>query len=164
MLLDIFIVIPLLWGLIRGVVKGFITEMMAILAIILGIVGARAWGLMLATWITQQTNWTLPVCQAVAYIVLFLGITIALSLLATILSKLFKAIHLDGINRILGGLFGLLKWGLLIMVVVFCVHLLDMQFHFLSGNLVENSRLYPLFVEWSSALFSSSCEGISHGF
>ena len=34
MALDILIAIPLLWGLFRGVVKGLITEMMAILAII----------------------------------------------------------------------------------------------------------------------------------
>ena len=164
MALDILIAIPLLWGLFRGVFKGLITEMMAILAIILGVVGARTWGMLLAAWLTQHTTWALPVCQALAYVGIFLGITIALSLLAMILSKLFKAIHLDGINRILGGLFGLLKWGLLIMVIVFCIHLLDMQFHFLPENWVDSSRLYSLFVEWSSWLFSNSYEGLSHGF
>ena len=96
--LDIVILLPLLIGLVRGTMRGLITEVIAILAVILGFIGAKIWGQTFSTWLLTQFTWPQPVCDAVAYALLFLGIAIALNIVGRLLSKLLKAINLGWIK------------------------------------------------------------------
>ena len=140
--LDILILIPLLIGLVRGLMRGVIMEVTAILAVILGFIGARLWNVPVATWLLNQFAWPESVCFVLAYTVLFLGITLILNIFARLLSKLFQKIQLGWLNRLLGGVFGCAKWALVVFVLVLCLHRLDNQFAFLSPELKEQSVVY----------------------
>ena len=141
--LDIVILLPLLIGLVRGTMRGLITEIIAIAAVILGFIGAKIWGKVFSAWLLTQFTWPQPVCDAVAYALLFLGIAIALNIVGRLLSKLLKAIKLAWVNRLLGATFGVIKWGLIILAIVFCVNKLDEQFKFLQPELKKQSIIYP---------------------
>ena len=140
--LDIIILLPLLIGLVRGLMKGLVIEITSIVAIILGIVGSRLWGAMFATWLLNQFAWPESICIVLAYALLFLGISILLHLLAKVLTKLFKKVSLGWLNRLLGGLFGTLKWGMIVLVMVLCLHQLDKQFEFIQKDLKQQSVVY----------------------
>ena len=140
--LDIIILLPLLIGLVRGLMKGLVIEITSIVAIILGVVGSRLWGAMFATWLLRQFAWPESVCVVLAYALLFLGISILLHLVAKLLTKLFKKISLGWLNRLLGGVFGTLKWGIIVLVMVLCIHQLDKQFHFIQKDLKQQSVVY----------------------
>ena len=58
------------------------------------------------------------------------------------LSKFFQKIALGWLNRLLGGIFGAAKWGIVILTIVLCLHHLDKQFHFLSSELKQQSVVY----------------------
>lgn len=153
--LDALLLLPLLIGLIRGLMRGLITEIIAIMAVILGVVGARLWGMRCAGWLFAQFQWPEGVCRVVAYALLFLAIAIVLNIAGRLLSKLLKAIHLGFINRLFGGVFGALKWGIILLVVVFCVHHLDIQFHFLDkSQVVKASTLYEPFAQTADMLYT----------
>ena len=141
--LDIVILLPLLIGLVRGTMRGLITEIIAIAAVILGFIGAKIWGKVFSAWLLTQFTWPQPVCDAVAYALLFLGIAIALNIVGRLLSKLLKAIKLAWVNRLLGATFGVIKWGLIVLAIVFCVNKLDEQFKFLQPELKKRSIIYP---------------------
>ena len=141
--LDIVILLPLLIGLVRGTMRGLITEIIAIAAVILGFIGAKIWGKVFSAWLLTQFTWPQPVCDAVAYALLFLGIAIALNIVGRLLSKLLKAIKLAWVNRLLGATFGVIKWGLIVLAIVFCVNKLDEQFKFLQPELKKQSIIYP---------------------
>ncbi len=140
--LDIVILLPLLIGLVRGTMRGLITEIIAIAAVILGFIGAKIWGKVFSAWLLTQFTWPQPVCDAVAYALLFLGIAIALNIVGRLLSKLLKAIKLAWVNRLLGATFGVIKWGLIVLAIVFCVNKLDEQFKFLQPELKKQSIIY----------------------
>ena len=140
--LDIIILLPLLIGLIRGLMKGLIVEVTSIVAIILGFLGAKLWSAAFASWLMQQFEWSETACIVVAYALLFAGITLALNLVARLLSKLFQKIQLGWLNRLLGGIFGTAKWGIVIVVLVLCLHNLDKQFQFIQPELKEKSVVY----------------------
>ena len=151
--LDILLLLPLLIGLVRGLMRGLITEIIAIVAIILGIVGARLWATKFSAWLLLQFAWPEAVCHVVAYALLFLAIAIVLNIIGRLLSKLLRAIQLGFINRLLGGIFGTLKWLAVVLVVVFCVNMLDSYFHFLDNSeVVKNSLLYRPFVETANQI------------
>ena len=89
----------------------------------------------------------------VAYALLFLAIAIVLNIIGRLLSKLLRAIQLGFINRLLGGIFGTLKWLAVVLVVVFCLNMLDSYFHFLEDSeVVKNSLLYRPFVETANQI------------
>ena len=140
--LDILILLPLLIGLIRGLMKGLIVEVTSIVAIVLGFIGARYLSGFCASWLMQQFAWSETACIVVAYAVLFAGIALALNLIGRLLSKLFQKIKLGWLNRLCGGLFGAAKWAIVIVALVLCVHNLDKQFQFMTPELKEQSTIY----------------------
>ncbi len=140
--LDVVIALPILIGLVRGVMRGLVSEVTAIAAVIIGYVGARLWGQSMSAWLVTQAQWPEPVCNLVAYSLLFLGITLSLNLLGKLLSKLLKAIHLGWANRLLGAVFGAGKWAIIVLIVVYLVSQLDAQWHVLPAQLKQSSVLY----------------------
>lgn len=140
--LDIIILLPLLIGLVRGLMKGLIVEVTSIVAIILGFLGAKWWSAAFASWMMQQFEWSETACIVVAYALLFAGIALGLNIVARLLSKLFQKIQLGWINRLFGGLFGIAKWGIVIIALVLCLHNLDKQFQFIKPELREKSVVY----------------------
>ena len=140
--LDILILLPLLIGLVRGLMKGLIVEITSIAAIILGVLGAKKWSAAFASWLMMQFEWGEAAALVVAYALLFAGIALGLNIVARLLSKLFQKIHLGWFNRFCGGIFGTAKWGIVILVLVLCVHKLDTQFQFFKPELKQQSVVY----------------------
>ena len=122
--------------------RGLVIELTAILAVVMGFIGAKLWGTPFAIWLIQQFAWPEAICTVVAYALLFLGITISLNLFAKLLSKLFKAVNLSWLNRLGGAVFGVAKWTAIMLLVVLCVHRLDDQFHFFKEDLKQQSIIY----------------------
>ena len=146
--LDVLLLIPLLIGLVRGLMRGLVTEVIAILVVILGVLGARLFAPPFSTWMHKQFAWQGEVCDVVAYVLIFLSIAIVLAILARLLSKFLKAIHLGWANRLFGGVFGICKYAILVLIVVFAMEKTNKSFHWLDkSKVVKTSIVYPYTVE-----------------
>lgn len=154
--LDAAILLPLLVGLVRGLMKGFIREVMSVVAIILGFLGARWWGKGTALWLHNQWQWPEAVCAAISYVLIFIAIAVVLSIIARLLSRLFRAINLGGFNRLLGALFGIAKWSVLVIVLVFVTDMLNAEFGILPPEVTASSKLYPIVLDWARQLWAVS--------
>ena len=153
--LDVILVLPLVVGLVRGLMRGLISEIITIVVVILGVLGARFGAPPFSAWLLTQFAWPQGVCDVVAYTILFLGIAILLSILARLLTKFMRKIHLGWANRLAGGLFGIAKYGLIVLVVVFIMDRTNDAFHWLDGaQVVNDSVIYPLMVKATHALLS----------
>lgn len=150
--IDIIILLPLLVGLVRGLMRGLVTEFIAIMAVILGCVGAKMWGPQFAHWLLAQFTWPERICEVVSYALLFLGITLALNIVGRLFSRLLSAIHLGWANRLLGGVFGAAKYAVIVLTLVFLVDKLDQQFHFINSNLKHSSMTYRPAVQSANTL------------
>ena len=146
--LDVIILLPLLVGLVRGLMRGLISEVIAIVVVILGVIGSRFFAPPFSEWLLGQFAWPQGVCEVVAYTLIFLAIAILLSLLAKGLTKFMRAIHLGWANRIFGGIFGMLKYGIIVLIVVFVMDRTNQSFHYLDDSpVVQTSVLYPKMVK-----------------
>lgn len=159
--LDILILLPLLVGLVIGIKRGLIIELTNLISIIAGVVCARLLSAPVAAWIAQQFTWPEAVCSVVAYTLLFLISTILLYLLGKLLTKLFKTVKLGWLNRLLGGVFGLAKYAIIVLFVVLCVHQLDTQFQFLQEDLKEESVVYKAVIPLSENTWYTMKEQIN---
>ena len=146
--LDVLLLLPLLVGLVRGLMRGFISEIIAIVVVILGVIGARFAAPPFSVWLLKQFAWPQSVCDVVAYTLVFLAIAIILSILARLLTKLLRKIHLGWANRLFGGLFGMAKYGILVLVAVFIMDKTNEAFHYLDKSpVVKTSVVYPQMVK-----------------
>lgn len=146
--LDVLLLLPLLVGLVRGLMRGLVSEVIAIIVVILGVLGARWFAPPFAAWIHKQFAWQTGVCDVIAYVLIFLTIAILLALLAKLLSNLLKAVHLGWANRLFGGIFGICKYAILVLVAVFVMEKTNKSFHWMDkSKVVKTSVVYPYTVE-----------------
>ena len=142
--LDVLIVLPLLFGLVRGLMRGLVSEVIAIMVVILGALGSRMLAPSFSGWLLRQFAWPTEVCDVVAYVLIFLAVAIVLSIIAKLLQKLLRAIHLGWANRLLGCLFGVCKYGIIVLIVVFAMDRTNAHYHWLDKSpVVKTSVLYP---------------------
>ena len=153
--LDVIILLPFLVGLVRGLMRGLISEIIAFAVVILGALGARLAAPVVSGGLLTLFAWPQGVCDVVAYTLIFLAIAVALSLLAKLLTRFLRAIHLGWTNRLLGGAFGILKYGLFVLIAVFIVDRTNAEFHYLDESpVVKRSVLYPKMVHAANAVLS----------
>lgn len=154
--LDILIVSPLLFGLVRGAMRGFVSEIIAFVVVILGVLGARMFAPQVTGWLLQQFAWPKEVCDIVGYMLLFLGIAVVLSIAAKLLNRFLRAIHLGWANRLLGSLIGVLKYATIVLVAVFVMDKCNQRFHwFDQAEVVQKSYVYPYAVKAVHFLFDT---------
>lgn len=128
--------------------RGLVSEIIAIAVVILGVLGSRLWAQTFSAWLLQQFAWPAEVCDVVAYVLIFLAIAIVLSILAKLLHKFLRAIHLGWANRLLGGAFGICKYGILVLIVVFAMDRTNEHYHWLDNSpVVKTSVVYPQMVK-----------------
>jgi len=154
--LDVLLLLPLVFGLIRGLMRGFISEVIAIVVVILGVVGARIGAPTLSDILLRSFAWPQEVCNIVAYMVVFLAIAIILSIVAKLLYRFLRAIHLGWANKLLGGVFGLAKYAILVLIAVFVMDRTDKSFHWLENSpVVKTSIIYPYMVKACDIIYHS---------
>ena len=155
--LDVILVLPLLVGLVKGFMHGFISEIIAIVVVILGVLGARFGAPAFSAWLLTQFAWPQGVCDVVAYTLLFLSVAILLSITARLLTKFLRVIHLGWAHRLMGGVFGIAKYGLIVLIIVFAMDRTNDAFHWLDQSpIVSTSVVYPYMVKVTNALLSFS--------
>jgi membrane protein required for colicin V production len=104
--LDFVILIFLIVSVIGGIANGLIKSVLSFLGLIIGIVLAGRFYLSMADhlgFISSEKT-----AQIVAFIIIFLIVTIIAGILGWLLTKIISATPLGIINRLLGGLFGLI--------------------------------------------------------
>lgn len=152
--LDIILAIPLLVGLIFGFIRGFVTEVIKLLVVVVGVIVSYRYGNEVAIWFFEQFQWAEWICRTVAYSLLFISTAICLTLIGKVIIKLLSIIHLTLVNKLLGAGFGVIKWGLILTLLVYCTNYLNFQFGFLDRGLIEESWLYNFFLKTSDYLLT----------
>ncbi|MBQ5751127.1 MAG: CvpA family protein [Bacteroidaceae bacterium] len=99
------VVLMTVWGMVRGIVR----QIGDLAALILGVVGANLWGGSIATLLVERTEWSLLLCQILAYVGVFLSIYLTIRIVAGCIKSITQLVRLGWIDSIAGGLFGAFK-------------------------------------------------------
>lgn len=150
---DIIILIILSYGLINGFVKGFIIEVAGIISLILGVTGSFKFASILEVYLNSYVDWRPKTIQAASFIILFVIIIYAISLLAKMITKTLKIIALGMINRIFGGIFGLLKWCIILSSLVLVSQEINEIITLIPDKTLKESISYNLLEKVGGFLF-----------
>ncbi len=114
---DLVILAALALSLIFGFVRGFVREAFALAGWLLAIVVARSFNEPLAAWLAHWVS-TPSMRLVLSYGSLFLATVLTCSLLGTALRQLVHRGGLSLTDRMLGGLFGVLRGALLVLIAL----------------------------------------------
>jgi len=116
--LDLFLLIPIVLGFVFGLFKGLIRELTSLAAIVLGIYGAKLFSPFISGFLIHKMDFSARTAQPLSYLLVFIAIALGLLMLANMLDKAFDSMSLGGVNKFLGGLFGALKYALIVSVLL----------------------------------------------
>lgn len=150
---DVIVLIILLYGLMMGLIKGFIIEVAGIIALILGVMGSFKFARILEVSLNSYVDWSPKTIQIASFIILFIIIIYAVSLLAKMITKTLKIIALGIINRIFGGIFGLLKWCVILSSFVLVSQEINEIITLIPDKTLKDSVSYNLLDKLGGFLF-----------
>ena len=114
--LDIILGGFLIYGFIRGLWRGFFVELAALVALFIGIFAAIKFSYLMKSLIGNHFHWSPKTILIAAFALTFILVVVGIFLLAKFFTTLANFASLGLINKIGGGVFGVLRMILILSV------------------------------------------------
>jgi len=140
--LDIIIGALLVFGAVRGFMKGFISQIFGLAALFIGIFGAiklSGWASGKLAGFFNTSSDTLPL---ISFLVVLLILVVAVLLIGKLVDGMVNATKLGIPNRIFGALFSIAKVGLILSVLFWTFSYFDSKTGVLPKKAIDESYLY----------------------
>lgn len=140
--IDIILAALLLFGFVRGLMKGLFVELASLVSLVAGVYGAIHFSYFVGDFLKDSVDWDEKYIAIVAFAVTFIIIVIVISLLGKLFTKIADFASLGILNKLLGGVFGALKIGLILSVLLIVFDKLNSTIPFVNEEATEDSILY----------------------
>ncbi|MGB0892744.1 MAG: CvpA family protein [Flavobacteriaceae bacterium] len=152
---DIVIAALLLFGFIRGLMKGLFVEVASLVALITGVYGSIHFSYFVGDWLQDSVDWEEKYISLTAFAATFIIIIITISLAGKLLTKIADFAALGIINKVLGGVFGALKIGLILSVVFIFFGKMNDTIPFVKEETLDESVLFEPVKKIAPTIFPS---------
>ena len=136
---DIFLLVILVLGAVRGYSKGLIIELFSLIAFFFGLFGAIRFSGPIATIFFADSAYY-PVALVGVFILLFVVLSLGINLAAKLIKKAVDLIFLGWFDNVLGAIVGVLKWSFLVSMLIVMLNAGGMH---LPNSDLKSSRIYP---------------------
>lgn len=140
--LDIILAALILFGLVRGFMKGLFVEVASLVALVAGVYGAIHFSNYAAEMLQNKTDWNEKTIAITAFAITFIVIVVLIALAGKALTKLADFAALGILNKLLGGVFGGLKIAVVLSVVLIVFERFNSAIPFTDEESLEASLLY----------------------
>ena len=139
-IIDIIFIIPIIWFAYQGFKRGLIIELASLLALILGIYAALYFSGYAANFLINNFNIGPKYISVTSFILTFIAVVVIVFFIGKILEKLVNIVALGFLNKLAGGVFGIIKAVVVVSIILLIIN------HFnddlISKQKKKNSFLY----------------------
>ncbi|MBR9757560.1 MAG: CvpA family protein [Algicola sp.] len=153
--IDIVLAALILFGLVRGFMKGLFVEVASLVALVAGVYGAIHFSNYAGDFLQAKVDWDDKVISATAFAITFVIIVLAIALAGKALTKLANFAALGIINKLLGGVFGGLKIALILSVLLVVFDRMNKTIPFANEESLGESLLYQPVKALAPTIFPS---------
>ncbi len=139
---DIILSLVLLYGLVRGFFRGLLTELASLIGIVAGIYGAIHFSHFIGDFLEAQVNWKVQYINLVSFAITFVLIVFLVSLAGKMLTKVAGFAALGIVNKLLGGVFGLIKSAFVASVIIMFFKATNERIEIVEEQTLKESILY----------------------
>lgn len=141
---DIFLILPILYGMFQGFRKGLLLEFISLFALVVAIIGGL-----------KLLDTALPIMQDfvgdagallpyITFIVVFIGIILLVHFGGLVLKKIIDFTPFGFFDNILGGILGALKWCLAISLLLYVSEMAGIS---ITEQTADSSYVYPVILK-----------------
>lgn len=151
--LDIIIGSILLYGLVRGIWRGLFVEFASLVSLLLGILIAVKFSGFTADLIREKFSDDFAYIEITAFAITFILVVVGIILLAKVFTKIADFAALGWINRLLGGIFGLLKMVFILSIVLHFFGKINQNGGIVTEEQLNESLLYNPVKQTSEVIY-----------
>ena len=140
--IDIIILACFLPAVVIGLKDGFIRQLVALSALILGLYLSVRFSAPVGRWITERWHLEPFWIKVISFSAIFIAVALVLSLLGKLLEKVLKITMLGWLNRILGLVFAIITTALVVGTIIDVVNSANGMLEFIPEEKIAESRLY----------------------
>jgi membrane protein required for colicin V production len=140
--LDILIIIFILGVTVSGYSRGFILELASLVALAAGIWAALLFSPLAEDLLKSSFNLPEKYLPAIGFLVTFVVVSLAITLIGWLVSKIVDLTPLGFLNKLFGALLGVAKGILLASLILFIISTFDTEEKLVKAKVKENSALY----------------------
>ena len=137
-LLDILILIPLVFFIIKGWKKGLVREVCILAGVLIGIWAA----IHLSEWVAEIIGLTGDSAVLLAFFLTFVGALVIAVFIGYCMDGLLKVSHLNTFNRVAGAALGMVKVVCILSVVLSYIVMIDHDERLITPKVKSTSWLY----------------------
>lgn len=153
--IDIIILLFLLFGAFRGFSKGLVIEVATLAGLILGVYISIRYSSYTEGILRDFMNITSEYISYIALAVTFIVVVVGVYILGKLLTKLVDIISLGLVNKLLGTLFGVVKYFIIVCVLLMIIDALNEKFQFISEETIQKSLLFQPFLNFAEKIYNS---------
>lgn len=153
--IDIILGGLILFGVVRGAMRGLFMEVASLVALILGIYGAIRFSYILGNYLSEWVEWKENYTNLTAFAITFVLIVIAITMAGRLLTRVADVAALGIFNRLLGAIFGGLKLALVLGFILAFFDTTTGSSFFVKKESAEESVLYHPVKNLGFFVFSS---------
>lgn len=143
--LDIILLLPLVFGLIKGAWSGLIAELTGLISVALGVFIAARYRMDLTPFVQDQLGFSEQECELVSFILIFLATFLLVLIIGKMLTSAAKWAMLGPMNRILGAVFGCLKYFFFVLVAMYTFRIINENVELVKPDTLKTSIVYSSF-------------------
>ena len=143
-MLDLIIAAIVIIGLITGITTGLLRQVIGLAGLVISVILATRFAGSVGDAITGSLGIMEENAGLLGFIAVLLGVYIGAMIVAKLAASVIKTLHLSGLNRLAGGIFGAVKSVLLVGVMLI---LLGNLWELPPRDMVQSSILYDPVME-----------------
>lgn len=149
---DLVILLCFIPALIRGLSKGLLKQLVALVSLFVGAWCAFRFSSLLAGVLADKMGLNHQIVNIIAFIIIVIAAIVALSLLGKLLTKTVELASLGWLNKLLGIVFSFALCTFLICLCIMVFEGLNAQFDLVSPGTLAEAKVYCFFrdiAQWS---------------
>ena len=141
-ILDAIILICLIPAIFQGLRKGFISQAISIISLIVGIWASARFADIVTEWVSQYITASEQVMKIVVFVIILAVVFIALGLIGRLLEKILNFAFLGWINKLAGVAFSLMKAFLILGLIAIAFNSINTTLELVKPETISDSVLY----------------------
>lgn len=145
MILDGIILSVLIYGFIKGIREGLFIAVARFLSFAIGVIVALKFSNIVKVFLAVKWGWEGTWLSVFAFLLTLLGVIYSIKLLAKMLTEFFKAVYLGVFNRMLGGVFEVLRIIFFVCILLGLFVKVNSLYTFVDAGALEDSLSFKYY-------------------
>jgi membrane protein required for colicin V production len=141
-LIDSICLIILIYGSYKGFRNGIVGELLSFLGILLGIYLSKTYYPIVDEYLATIFDSTNQLVSLISVILIFSVTIILTKILSKVITKALNVMALGLLNKLIGSIFGLLKYLLILCIITFIFLEANDIFVFIETNKIEKTQIF----------------------